>query len=148
MILRGIFHVVSCFPLHFMLYRGNLDCVSISVGLSNHILSFSSWFYDMQMPLESEKIHKNSFKCVQLVVIPFFQFLLHRVQKNSKPLQNLRISSKNVFFKLNFIKRKFVRFLKFSWFSWTCSSNFLKECFFKVKFYQKKLCKAFRIFLI
>ena len=24
-ILRGIFHVVSCFPLHFMLYRGNLD---------------------------------------------------------------------------------------------------------------------------
>ena len=22
---RGIFHVVSCFPLHFMLYRGNLD---------------------------------------------------------------------------------------------------------------------------
>ena len=25
MILRGIFHVLSCFPLHFMLYRGNLD---------------------------------------------------------------------------------------------------------------------------
>ena len=24
-ILRGTFHVVSCFPLHFMLYRGNLD---------------------------------------------------------------------------------------------------------------------------
>ena len=24
-ILSGIFHVVSCFPLHFMLYRGNLD---------------------------------------------------------------------------------------------------------------------------
>ena len=26
MILRGIFHVVSCFPLHFMLYRRNLYC--------------------------------------------------------------------------------------------------------------------------
>ena len=24
-ILRGIFHVISCFPLHFWLYRGNLD---------------------------------------------------------------------------------------------------------------------------
>ena len=24
-ILRGIFHVVSCCPLHFMSYRGNLD---------------------------------------------------------------------------------------------------------------------------
>ena len=23
-----IFHGVSCFPLHFMLYRGNLDCFS------------------------------------------------------------------------------------------------------------------------
>ena len=28
MILRGIGHVVSCFPLHFMFYRGNLDCFS------------------------------------------------------------------------------------------------------------------------
>ena len=27
-ILRGIFHLVSCFPLHFMLFRGNLDCFS------------------------------------------------------------------------------------------------------------------------
>ena len=25
MILRGIFHVVSCFPLHFMFFRGNFD---------------------------------------------------------------------------------------------------------------------------
>ena len=25
-ILRRMFHVVSCFPLHFMLYRENLDC--------------------------------------------------------------------------------------------------------------------------
>ena len=24
-ILRGIFHEVSCFPLHFMLYHGNFD---------------------------------------------------------------------------------------------------------------------------
>ena len=27
---RGILHVVSCFPLHFMLYRGNLDYFSDS----------------------------------------------------------------------------------------------------------------------
>ena len=31
MILRGIFHVVSCFPLKFMLYCGNLDYFSDSV---------------------------------------------------------------------------------------------------------------------
>ena len=31
-ILRGIFHVVTGFPLHFMLYRGNLDCFSIRVA--------------------------------------------------------------------------------------------------------------------
>ena len=31
-ILRGIFHVVTGFPLHFMLYRGNLDCFSSRVG--------------------------------------------------------------------------------------------------------------------
>ena len=30
-ILRGIFHVVSRFPLLFMLYRGNLDCFSNNV---------------------------------------------------------------------------------------------------------------------
>ena len=30
-ILRGIFHVVSRFPLHFMLYRGNFDYVLDSV---------------------------------------------------------------------------------------------------------------------
>ena len=30
-ILRGIFHVVSCFPLHFMLYRENLNYFSYSV---------------------------------------------------------------------------------------------------------------------
>ena len=30
-ILRGIFHVVSHFPQHFVLYRGNLDCFSNSV---------------------------------------------------------------------------------------------------------------------
>ena len=30
-ILRGIVHVVSGFPLHFMLYRGNLDCFLNSV---------------------------------------------------------------------------------------------------------------------
>ena len=30
-ILRGIFQVVSGFPLHFMLHRGHLDCFSNSV---------------------------------------------------------------------------------------------------------------------
>ena len=30
-ILHGIVHVVSGFPPHFMLYRGNLDCFSNSV---------------------------------------------------------------------------------------------------------------------
>ena len=28
-ILRGIVHVVINFPLHYMLYRGNLDCFSV-----------------------------------------------------------------------------------------------------------------------
>ena len=45
-LLCGIFHVVSCFPLHFMLYRENLDYFSDSVYtvsdtrvslLANHI---------------------------------------------------------------------------------------------------------------
>ena len=31
-IICGIFYVVSCFPLHFMLYRGNLDCFSNSAA--------------------------------------------------------------------------------------------------------------------
>ena len=35
-ILRGIVHAVSGFPLHFMLYRGNLDCFSNRVGASNN----------------------------------------------------------------------------------------------------------------
>ena len=34
-ILRGIFHVVSRFPLHFMLYRGNFDCFSNSAETNN-----------------------------------------------------------------------------------------------------------------
>ena len=38
-ILSGIFHVVSCFPLQFMLYLWNLDCFSKSVGTWS---SFSS----------------------------------------------------------------------------------------------------------
>ena len=37
MILRGIFHVLSRFPLHFMLYRGNLDYLSNSV---EHVLYY------------------------------------------------------------------------------------------------------------
>ena len=39
-ILRGIFHVVSSFPLHFMLYRGNLDCFSNSVHCTKNYLDF------------------------------------------------------------------------------------------------------------
>ena len=31
-ILRGIVHVVSCFTLHFMLYRGNFNYFSDSVA--------------------------------------------------------------------------------------------------------------------
>ena len=32
-ILSGIVHVVSSFLLHFMLYRGNLDCFSNKVNI-------------------------------------------------------------------------------------------------------------------
>ena len=46
MILRGIVHEVSCFPLHFMLYPGNLDCFSDSVdfGAESYLVdSFWGW---------------------------------------------------------------------------------------------------------
>ena len=43
-ILRGIFHVVSSFPLHVMLYRGNLDCFSNSILGNTFLLSlFKKW---------------------------------------------------------------------------------------------------------
>ena len=39
-ILRGIFHVVSGFPLHFMLYRGNLDYfLDSAIGVGVHIIN-------------------------------------------------------------------------------------------------------------
>ena len=38
-ILREIFHVVSDFPLHFMLCNGKLDCFSNSVQDGKAILS-------------------------------------------------------------------------------------------------------------
>ena len=41
-ILPGIFHVVSHFPLLFMLYRGNLDCFSNSAPLTIPSLSLTS----------------------------------------------------------------------------------------------------------
>ena len=41
-ILRGIFHVVSRFPLKFMLYRGNLDYSSDSVDLWRYHLILES----------------------------------------------------------------------------------------------------------
>ena len=37
-ILRGIVHVVSCFPLHFMLYRRNLDCFSNRVDSEIYVV--------------------------------------------------------------------------------------------------------------
>ena len=37
-ILRGKFHVVSCFPLHFILYRRNLDYILDSVEGGERIL--------------------------------------------------------------------------------------------------------------
>ena len=40
-ILRGIFHVVSGFPLHFMLYCGNLDCFSNSVQYCQYNIQIS-----------------------------------------------------------------------------------------------------------
>ena len=36
-ILRGIFNVVSCFPVHFILYRGNLDYFSRRMYGCNYI---------------------------------------------------------------------------------------------------------------
>ena len=44
-ILLGIVHVVSRFPLHFMLYRGNLECFSSSVGLEPFFCSTLSKFF-------------------------------------------------------------------------------------------------------
>ena len=41
-ILRGIFHVAFCFPLHFMLYRGNFDNFSDSIYMQS-----SSWLKHM-----------------------------------------------------------------------------------------------------
>ena len=37
-ILCGIFHAVSCFPLHFMLYRGNFNCFSNRIVRSRRTL--------------------------------------------------------------------------------------------------------------
>ena len=37
LILRGIFHVVSGFPLHFMLYLGNFDYFSNSAEAVRHV---------------------------------------------------------------------------------------------------------------
>ena len=39
--LCGIFHVVSRFPLHFMLYRGNLDCFSNRVLYTLQYIQYS-----------------------------------------------------------------------------------------------------------
>ena len=63
-ILRGIFHVVSGCPLHFMLYRGNLDCfssrveqyVNVLTNLVNH-LSEHTWLLSEHTWLLSE--HTN-----------------------------------------------------------------------------------------
>ena len=39
-ILRGIVHVASGFPLHFMFYRGKLDCFSNRVEAVDLIANF------------------------------------------------------------------------------------------------------------
>ena len=44
-ILRGIVHVVSGFPLHFMFYRGNLDYFSNRVVRCNKMLLINDMFY-------------------------------------------------------------------------------------------------------
>ena len=38
-ILRGIVHVVSGFPLHFMFYRGNFDCFSNRGGCKHSCIT-------------------------------------------------------------------------------------------------------------
>ena len=48
-ILRGIVHVVSGFPLHFMFYRGNLDCFSNRASTA-HLLSKYSYAVWIVLP--------------------------------------------------------------------------------------------------
>ena len=43
-ILCGIFHVVSGFLLHFMLYRGNLDCFSNSAAYLWYVATRLGYF--------------------------------------------------------------------------------------------------------
>ena len=50
MILRGIFHVVSRFPLHFMLYRGTLDYLLIVYRIHHKLKKLNSFY------LKKEKI--------------------------------------------------------------------------------------------
>ena len=55
LILRGNFPVVSGFPLHFMLYRGNLDCFYNSVCLES----------DKRKICDSKSVHKiDKWMCV------------------------------------------------------------------------------------
>ena len=44
-ILRGIFHVVSCFSIHFMLYRGNLESVVLHIVTKKTVIMLSIYMY-------------------------------------------------------------------------------------------------------
>ena len=54
LILRGIFHVVSCFPIHLMLYRGNLDYYSDSVRYTIWLKLFENFLAMRQAHAEGQ----------------------------------------------------------------------------------------------
>ena len=58
LILREKVHVVSCFPLHFMLYRGNLDCFSDSVREKYCLFTRDTVFFTVYIR-EKELINKS-----------------------------------------------------------------------------------------
>ena len=49
-IIRRLFLVVSCFPLHFMLYRGNLDYFSDSAGTPLHTAVKNDQLFKLNTP--------------------------------------------------------------------------------------------------
>ena len=63
MILRGIVHVISCFPLHFILYRGNLDCFSNSA-----LCTYKYWFIRIYIDLITLIIIVNKLSCAVCIL--------------------------------------------------------------------------------
>ena len=93
MILRGIVHVVSGFPQHFTLYRGNLDCFSNSVRIF-----IEHW----------EKWHK--FKRIQVsgdhflvLVSNFVPNSIMRFAKSPQSLNNEHFLTMNVVWHFKFL---------------------------------------------